>query len=55
MSSTGGIVELQGTGEERPFTEAELKGILSAAKRGNAALLRAQKRIMDAEEKKQCE
>ena len=48
LSSSGGIVELQGTGEERPFTEQELKGILSAAKRGNAALFRAQKKIMDA-------
>ena len=48
LSSSGGIVELQGTGEESPFTEQELKGIISAAKRGNAALFRAQKKIMDA-------
>ena len=48
LSSSGGIVELQGTGEERPFTEQELKGILSAAKRGTVALFRAQKKIMDA-------
>ena len=47
LSSAGGIVELQGTGEDRPFTERELKAILSASKRGIARLFKAQKKAME--------
>ncbi len=48
-SSLGGIVELQGTGEKRPYTKEELKSILRLAERGLKRLFAAQKRITDRE------
>lgn len=48
MSSKGEFIEVQGTGEGRPFTEAELKKLLSLAKRGCARLCRAQEKITGA-------
>ena len=38
----GGIVEIQGTAETTPFTEAEFLQLLALARRGTAALFDAQ-------------
>lgn len=46
MTSRGEFIELQGTGEQRPFTEGELKKLLSLGKRGCARLHKAQRRIV---------
>lgn len=45
MTAAGDFVELQGTGEERPFTREELKKLLSLARKGTARLCREQKKI----------
>lgn len=45
MTSKGEFIEVQGTGEGRPFSEIELKTLLSLGKRGVARLCRAQSRI----------
>ncbi len=45
MTAEGAIVELQGTGEERPFTKAELDKMLSLGKKGVQKLIREQKKI----------
>lgn len=47
MTSNGEFVEVQGTGETRPFTETEWKRVISMAKRGCARLLKTQARIME--------
>ncbi len=41
-----GLVEVQATGEERPFTEAELHVLLSLAKSGCADLFKAQRQAL---------
>jgi ribonuclease PH len=43
MTGTGGIVEIQGTAEGEPFSEAQLQALLSLAKSGIADLVRLQK------------
>ena len=43
MSSDGGIIELQGTGEERPMTRAEVDTMMALAEKGCAELFAAQK------------
>ena len=47
MTDAGAFVEIQGTGEGRPFTEGELKKLLSLGKKGVMQLCRAQRKIMD--------
>lgn len=46
MTQSGGIIEIQGTGEERPFTEQELNEMMKLAKTGMTALLFEQDRIV---------
>lgn len=48
MTDAGAFVEIQGTGEGRPFTETELKKLLSLGKKGVLQLCRAQRKIMEA-------
>jgi ribonuclease PH len=43
MTGSGGIVEVQGTAEKRPFSEAELVGLLALARKGIARLVELQK------------
>jgi ribonuclease PH len=43
LTGTGGIVEVQGTAEGAPFSEADLTALLGLAKRGTAALFEAQR------------
>lgn len=45
MTGAGDFVEVQGTGEERPFTKEELTKLLSLGKKGTAKLCREQKKI----------
>lgn len=45
MTGAGDFVEIQGTGEERPFTKEELNKLLSLGKKGTAKLCRKQKKI----------
>ena len=46
MTADGRIIELQGTGEGRPFTFEEQAQLLALCKRGNAALCEIQKNII---------
>ncbi|MDO5142128.1 MAG: ribonuclease PH [Eubacteriales bacterium] len=46
MTSKGAFVEVQGTGEGRPFAESELKKLLGLGKRGCARLCKAQSKVM---------
>ena len=43
MSSDGGFIEVQGTGEERPMTRPELDEMLRLAEKGCMELFDAQK------------
>jgi ribonuclease PH len=43
LTGTGGIVEVQGTAERTPFSEAELSALLSLAKKGCSELVQLQK------------
>jgi ribonuclease PH len=43
MTGSGGIVEIQGTAEGEPFTEAQLNDLLALAKSGIAGLVQMQK------------
>lgn len=43
MSSDGGFIEVQGTGEERPLTRAELDEMLRLAEKGCSELFAAQR------------
>jgi ribonuclease PH len=43
MTGTGGIVEIQGTAEKTPFSEAELAALMALAKSGIARLVELQK------------
>ena len=43
MTASGGIVEIQGTAEGRPFTEEQLGALLGLAKTGIARLIELQK------------
>ena len=45
MTGAGDFVEIQGTGEERPFTKEEFNKLLSLGKKGTAKLCREQKKI----------
>ena len=46
MTDDGRIVELQGTGEEAPFTADEMVGLVALAKKGCEELCKAQKEII---------
>jgi ribonuclease PH len=43
MTGTGNIVEVQGTAEKTPFSEAELMSLLALARKGIAKLVDLQK------------
>ncbi len=45
MTGEGAFVEVQGTGESRPFQKDELKKLLSLGRKGTAKLCREQKKI----------
>lgn len=45
MTGAGEFVEIQGTGEGRPFTKDELNRLLSLGKKGTAKLCREQKKV----------
>lgn len=45
MTGEGEFVEIQGTGEGRPFTKEELSKLVSLGKKGTAKLCREQKKI----------
>ncbi|MFI3226669.1 MAG: ribonuclease PH [Clostridia bacterium] len=46
MTSNGDIIELQGTGEERPFTKKEMDKMLSLGKKGVQKLIREQAKVI---------
>ncbi len=46
MTGTGGIVEIQGTAEGKPFTEEEFNGLLTLARNGIAELVEMQKQAV---------
>ena len=48
MTSKGAFIEVQGTGEGRPFTEDEFAKLLDLGKRGCARLCQAQSEVMGA-------
>ena len=43
LTGTGGIVEIQGTAEKTPFTEAQLLALLALARKGVGKLIDLQK------------
>ena len=46
LTGTGGIVEIQGTAEERPFSETQFMDLLTLARRGAAALVLLQRQAL---------
>jgi ribonuclease PH len=48
MTGSGAFVELQGTGEESPFSRGELEGLLRLAEEGIQRLIRIQKEALGA-------
>src|SRR5487761_2514195 len=48
LTDAGGIVELQGTAERAPFSEAEFGALLGLARTGTTALFAAQRAVLDA-------
>ena len=46
LTGDGGIVEVQGTAEEKPFTEAQFMTLLSLAKKGVGELARLQRLVI---------
>ncbi len=46
LTGSGGIVEIQGTAEKDPFTEAQLQELMTLAKAGCAELQEAQKKAL---------
>ena len=48
LTSGGGIVEIQGTAEKAPFTEAQFMALLGLARQGAEALFAAQLRAVEA-------
>ncbi|NLN98015.1 MAG: ribonuclease PH [Eubacteriaceae bacterium] len=47
MTSGGEIVEIQGTGEERPFTEGEMQELIALGKKGLQQLFQMQKEALN--------
>jgi ribonuclease PH len=48
MTSRGHLVEVQGTGEARPFTESELLEMMGLAKKGIGELIAVQREVLGA-------
>jgi ribonuclease PH len=48
LTSGGGIVEIQGTAEKAPFTEAQFMALMGLARQGTEALFAAQLRAIEA-------
>jgi len=48
MTSSGALVELQGTAEGKPFSDAQLQALLALARSGIARLIEAQKAALAA-------
>ncbi len=46
MTGSGGIVEIQGTAERKPFTEEEFSGLMALARNGIAELVEMQKQAI---------
>ena len=46
MTGSGKYVEIQGTGEEAPFSAEELNNLLGLAREGTAQLIQAQKEVL---------
>lgn len=46
LTGTGGIVEIQGTAEEKPFAETEFQALLELAKKGIGELVALQKEAL---------
>ena len=46
LNEEGNIIEIQGTGEERPFTKEEYNKMLSLANRGIKKLIAAQRKAL---------
>lgn len=46
MTSQGKIVEIQGTGEQQPFTKEELQGMLGLAEKGIQELIDIQRKVL---------
>jgi ribonuclease PH len=49
LTGTGGIVEVQGTAEERPFSRDQFQTLLQLAEKGVAELVAAQKKVLGLE------
>ena len=47
LTDAGGIVEIQGTAEQAPFSEAQFLALLGLARAGTAALFAAQRAVLD--------
>ena len=47
LTGKGGIVEVQGTAEERPFTEAQFLELLALARQGVTELTALQKKVLE--------
>jgi ribonuclease PH len=48
LTESGGIVEIQGTAEKAPFTEAQFAEMMRLARHGTAQLFRAQREVVGA-------
>lgn len=46
MTEQGEIIELQGTGEERPFTMEEQRQLLALCEKGNRELVQLQRKVL---------
>jgi len=46
LTGRGGIVEIQGTAEETPFSEEQFLGLLALARKGVAELVGLQRRVL---------
>ena len=46
MTGSGGIVEIQGTAEGKPFDEAELTAMLALARQGIGELIEMQRAVL---------
>jgi ribonuclease PH len=46
MTGNGRYVEIQGTGEENPFSADQLQGLLALAKKGTGELIVIQKQLL---------
>ena len=46
MTNTGEFVEIQGTGEERPFSRNDLNSLLELGEKGNKELIKKQREVL---------